>query len=78
MSTGGLPSSPSWQLTLKIRDTRYLHTLLLAKTAENPAYFIHYATFETFVVSIQGQARGIWTYHLKKAQYHEGAIIFET
>ena len=25
---------------------------LLAKTVENPAYFIHYATFETFVVSI--------------------------
>ena len=22
----------------------------------------------------QGQARGIWTYHLKKAQYHEGPL----
>ena len=23
----------------------------------------------------QGQARGIWTYHLKKAQYHEGPLF---
>ena len=24
----------------------------------------------------QGQARGIWTYHLKKAQYHEGPLFW--
>ena len=23
----------------------------------------------------QGQAGGIWTYHLKKAQYHEGPLF---
>ena len=23
----------------------------------------------------QGQARGIWTYHLKKAQYREGPLF---
>ena len=26
-------------------------------------------------VFTQGQARGIWTYHLKKAQYHEGPLF---
>ena len=25
--------------------------------------------------SVQGQARGIWTYHLKKAKYHEGPLF---
>ena len=40
--------------------------------------FIAYAILQNFQRKfklVQGQARGIWTYHLKKAQYHEGPLF---
>ena len=35
----------------------------------------HGLSTQVWSISEQGQARGIWTYHLKKAQYHEGPLF---